>query len=227
MIKENEIIVIDDIIDEEYQESIKDILVGNTTYVSPVATEKENPLIRFPWYYTTDVTVGNELEDNQGRAGLSHTYVVSDLDEDGEECETYENIAGIVISEFHYLFLPLLEKVIEGTLGLKTANVCRGRSFLQFPLNLNTDEPDTPHTDMHRNHFVILYYVVDSEGDTIIYNERWNNDIRPEKYTEKQRVTPKQGRVVIFDGRLYHTAEQSINTTRCIVNYDVAWEKNS
>ena len=227
MIKENEIILIDDIIDEEYQESIKDILVGNTTYISPIATDKENPHIRFPWYYTTDVTVGDELEDNQGRAGLSHTYVVSELDEDGEECETYENIAGIVISEFHYLFLPLLEKVIEKKLGLENANVCRGRSFLQFPLNLKTKEPDTPHVDMHRNHFVILYYVIDSEGDTIIYNERWNNDIKPKKYTEKQRVTPKQGRVVIFDGRLYHTAEQSINTTRCIVNYDVAWEKNS
>ena len=124
------------------------------------------------------------------------------------------------------MFVPLLEKVIEGELGLENANVCRGRSFLQFPLNLSTQEPDTPHTDMYRDHFVILYYVVDSEGDTIIYNERWNNDIRPEKYTEKQRVTPKQGRVVIFDGRLYHTAEQSINTTRCIVNYDVAWAKN-
>jgi len=227
MIKENEIIVIDDIIGKKYQESIKDILVGNTTYISPIATDKENPLIRFPWYYTTDVTVGDDLENNQGRAGLSHTYVVSDLDDDGEEYETYQNIAGIVISEFHYLFIPLLEKVIEGTLGLENANVCRGRSFLQFPLNLDTNEPDTPHTDMHRDHFVILYYVVDSEGDTVIYNERWNNDIRPEKYTEKQRVTPKQGRVVIFDGRLYHTAEQSINTTRCIVNYDVAWEKNS
>ena len=227
MIKENEIIVIDDIINEEYQESIKDILVGNTTYISPIATDKENPHIRFPWYYTTDVTVGNDLKDNQGRAGLSHTYVVSNLDENGEEFETCENIAGFAISEFHYLFLPLLEKVIEEKLGLENANVCRGRSFLQFPLNLSTQEPDTPHTDMYRDHFVILYYVVDSEGDTIIYNERWNNDIRPEKYTEKQRVTPKQGRVVIFDGRLYHTAEQSINTTRCIVNYDVAWEKNS
>ena len=74
---------------------------------------------------------------------------------------------------------------------------------------------------MHRNHFVILYYVVDSEGDTIIYNERWNNDIRPEKYTEKQRVTPKQGRVVIFDGSLYHTAEQPLNNHRCIVNYNL------
>ena len=58
--------------------------------------------------------------------GLSHTYVVSDLDEDGEECETYENIAGIVISEFHYLF-NLYEK-----LGLENGMYVE-RSFLQFP----------------------------------------------------------------------------------------------
>ena len=220
MIKENEIIVIDDIIDEEYQESIKDILVGNTTYISPIATDKENPHIRFPWYYATDVTVGNDPENNQGRAGLSHTYVVSDLDEDGEECETYENIAGIVISEFHYLFLPMLKDVCR-RMNIKNINVLQGRSFLQFPLKLKDRTVDTPHTDLYRRkHFVALYYVCDSDGDTIIYNEK---DRDPEgKYTIKQTVTPKQGRMVIFDGGLYHAARQPINSnTRCIVNYNL------
>ena len=45
---------------------------------------------------------------------------------------------------------------------------------------------------------------------------------RDKKYTEKQRVTPKQGRVVIFDGGLYHTAQQCKNKMRCIVNYNLA-----
>ena len=225
MIKENEIIVIDDVIDKQYQEKIKEILIGEGLFQPPIPETVEKP---FPWYFVTDVTVGNDpTEPNQGRSGLSHSYVVHDLDDSLLDNDPkLKDLAGTVISEFHYLFVPLLEKVIEGELGLENANVCRGRSFLQFPLNLSTQEPDTPHTDMYRDHFVILYYVVDSEGDTIIYNERWNNDIRPEKYTEKQRVTPKQGRVVIFDGSLYHTAEQSINTTRCIINYDVAWAKN-
>ena len=40
-------------------------------------------------------------------------------------------------------------------------------------------------------------------------------------YTEKQRVTPKQGRVVIFEGGQYHTAEQPTKGTRCIVNYNL------
>ena len=40
--------------------------------------------------------------------------------------------------------------------------------------------------------------------------------------TKKIKVTPKQGRVVLFDGGLMHTAEQPINSNvRCIVNYDL------
>ena len=58
---------------------------------------------------------------------------------------------------------------------------------------------------------------MDSDGDTIIYNET----VKSENYTIKEKVTPKQGRVVLFDGSLYHTAEQPINNVRCIVNYDL------
>ena len=98
-------------------------------------------------------------------------------------------------------------------------NVLQGRSFLQVPLNLKNRDGDTPHIDIldRNNFFVVLYYVCDSDGDTIIYNETKESD----QYTIKQRVTPKQGRVVIFDGLLMHTAEQPLNNTRCIVNYNL------
>ena len=103
-------------------------------------------------------------------------------------------------------------------MNIKNINVLQGRSFLQFPLNLKDRSVDTPHIDLHyRKHLVALYYVCDSDGDTIIYNERKES----ESYTIKQRVTPKQGRMVIFDGWLMHTAEQPLNNTRCVVNYNL------
>ena len=37
----------------------------------------------------------------------------------------------------------------------------------------------------------------------------------------EKRITPKQGRVVLFDGSYYHTAEQPLNNIRCVVNYDL------
>ena len=197
MIDKGGILVIDDFIDKEYQEDIKNVLLG---------AEEWDDLV-FPWHYIDDVTAAFE-EGNQGRPGLSHVYVEHNDDETSD-----------IISDFHDLFIPMLELACE-TLEVPSARIVQGRSFMQFPLNLESDEDDTPHIDLDEGvkHVVVLYYVVTSDGDTIIYNERTES----ETYTEKQRVTPKQGRVVIFDGGLYHTAQQCSKTPRCIVNYNLA-----
>jgi hypothetical protein len=197
MINKGEILVIDDFIDKDYQEDIKNILL---------AREEWGEFL-FPWHYVDDVTAGLD-DDNQGRPGLSHVYV--EYNDDG---------SSDLVSNFHDLFIPMLELAC-GTLEIPTAKILQGRSFMQFPLNLKSDEVDTPHIDLdegHR-HIVVLYYVKDSDGDTVIYNERTESDT----YTIKQKVTPKQGRVVIFDGGQYHTAEQAVNSVRCIVNYNLA-----
>ena len=113
----------------------------------------------------------------------------------------------------------MLKEVIR-RVGVKQedAGIFQGRAFLQLPSNIQREDVDTPHIDIDRiKHLVALYYVCDSDGDTIIYNER----VESETYTIKRRVTPKQGRVVIFDGTLYHTAEQPLHSTRCVVNYNL------
>ena len=197
MIDKGEILVIDDFIDKEYQEDIKDVLLGK---------EEWGDLL-FPWHYIDDVTAAFE-DDNQGRPGLSHVYVEYNDDKTSD-----------IVSDFHDLFIPMLELACE-TLEVPSARIVQGRSFMQFPLNLQSDEDDTPHIDLEEGerHIVVLYYVKDSDGDTVIYNERTESDT----YTVKQRVTPKQGRVVIFDGGQYHTALQAVNKIRCIANYNLA-----
>ena len=197
MIDKGGILVIDDFIDKDYQEDIKDYLMGDYLYNNE----------QFPWYYIDDVTAAYE-EGNQGRPGLSHVYVEYNEDKTSE-----------IVSDFHEVFLPLLSKACQ-VLQVPTANIVQGRSFLQFPLNLESTDDDTPHIDLDEGerHIVVLYYVVTSDGDTVIYNERTESDT----YTVKQRVTPKQGREVIFDGGLYHTAQQALKKIRCIVNYNLA-----
>ena len=51
-----------------------------------------------------------------------------------------------------------------------------------------------------------LYYVFDSDGDTVFFDKRSDSEERPsfKDYKIIDRVTPKQGRVVLFDGRQYH-----------------------
>ena len=198
MILEKEIYVIDNFINIEYQTDIKNILIGDYQY-------KEK---NFPWYYTSDITSGDDHDDSQHRAALGHDYVIIDDEYDA---------TGQRVSIFHYLFLPMLKNVCQ-KMKIKNINVLQGRSFLQFPLSLRDITIDTPHIDLdNRKHLVALYYVCDSDGDTVIYNERKES----KSYTIKQKVTPKQGRMVLFDGSLYHTAEQPLNNVRCIVNYNL------
>ena len=194
MIGEGEIIVIDDFISLEYQEKIKAELIGLDN--------------NFPWHYTEDVTGAGEF-DSQHRPALSHQYVWFNDDD-----------TSVIDSIYHHLFTPLLSKACQ-YLKIPQTEVIQGRSFLQFPLaNIDNSVVDTPHIDIDEGdeHIVVLYYVIDSDGDTVIYNERTESS----SYTEKQRVSPKQGRVVIFDGGQYHTAQQCKDRIRCIANYNIA-----
>ena len=198
MFKRGQITVIDDFIDKDYQEKIKLQLLGGFD------RKKNHHDSDFPWFYIEDVTAAGD-EDSQHRPGLGHQYV------------EFDDISpGIVVSDYHDLMIPMLKKV-GFRVGISDVKVIQGRSFLQFPIK-ERGEPDLPHIDiMDKNHIVGLYYVVDSDGDTIIYNERKES----KTYTIRQKVTPKQGRIVIFDGGLYHTAEQPLNNTRCIINYNI------
>ena len=188
----DDVLVFDDIININYQLQIKDILLGEGIYNNDDA---------FPWYFIPDITYNDDLE-NQGRCGFTHYFA---LEDDG------------IISNFHPLFLKLIQNSCK-KLKIKKVDVIQARSFFQLPTNISKEDVDDPHIDLiDTDHFVMLYYVCDSDGDTIIYNEREKS----KSYTIKKKVTPKQGRVVLFDGRLYHTAEQPNHDKRCIVNYDL------
>ena len=200
----DEIYVFDDIIEKPYQELIKETLIGGDN--PPTVDKVEDS---FPWYYISDITDALHETIFQGRFGFCHQYVTP---EDG------------IVSKFHSLFIGLIENSCK-KLKIKKVDLLNGRSFLSTPTNIPKDDVDTPHVDMVAPHFVMLYYVCDSDGDTIIYNEKTKfDDCYPDpkmNYTIKKKVSPKQGRVVLFDGRHYHTAEQPNHNLRCIVNYDL------
>ena len=201
--EDNMILVIDDFIDKEYQEKIRKILLGEIPF--KFKADGEEIELDFPWFFIEDVTAAGD-HDSQHRCALSHQYVSFEGSSPGE-----------VDTEFHELFIPLLQRAAM-KIGIGEINVLQGRSFLQFPLQLKDDTVDTPHIDLENwRHFVVLYYVCDSDGDTLIYNEQ----VKSDTYTLRQRVTPKQGRVVLFDGSYYHTAEQPLNNIRCVVNYNL------
>ncbi len=190
---DDKIFVFDDIIDKDYQNKIENLMFGP----------------KCNWFYQYDVT--KPIDNVQARPGFSHHFFIKDVGES---------------SEHHQFLLPLIRQSLN-KINFKYNNILQGRSFLQLPLNLKDRHiVDTPHIDAIIPHFVVLYYVIDNEANTIIYENKFkgkNYDEIPIKkdLVIKQKVKPKKGRVVMFNGFHWHTAEQPENNVRCIINYNV------
>ena len=139
----------------------------------------------FPWYFAQDVSYN---EGKQQRPALFHNFVLKKY---------------TVNSDFFNMVKPIV----------KDKNVIQARSILQLPLNkkLLNKSFDTPHVDSEEPHLVYLYYVVDSDGQTLF--------LKNKKVIKK--IKPKQGRLVIFNGNIYHTAEQPEKGKRCVINFNV------
>lgn len=85
------------------------------------------------------------------------------------------------------------------------------RIFLSTPYPTKL-ENYRPHTDMMMPHWVVIYYVNDSEGDTVFF-DNFEKEIK--------RVSPKKGRVVFFDGNILHCGGIPKENPRCLVNFDI------
>ena len=187
----NKVFVFDDIISLEQQEHIKDLMLNKAM-----------------WSYVSDVT--NPKKNSQQRPGFAHWFVADE----------------IIKSDLHDEVKPIIENSLKKLQVGGERRYLQGRSFLQLPLNISDREKlDVPHIDLANfKHLVVLYYVTDANGETVIYNSQFKDGESVPKFSdlkEKQRVMPKQGRVVCFDGYYWHTSQQPSQGVRCIINYNV------
>ena len=76
------------------------------------------------------------------------------------------------------------------------------------------------HVDTNTPHIASIYYVNDSDGDTIIYNEKFDGEFEaPPNLTVMTKVSPKANRLLIFDGKYFHTGSSPAkNKNRVIIN---------
>jgi len=126
---------------------------------------------------------------------------------------------------------PLYGKLAVDILGnlpdLEWNNVYYNRIFLQLPLpEQYRKEHNGVHVDLPADipHVAAVYYVNNSDGDTIIYDQTIHDTpggSQGVKLTEHMRVTPKRGRIVLFDGSRYHCSSQPTVNYRCIINFDL------
>ena len=186
---------------------IKEVLVFDNIIPESIQNKiKDTMLEQVPWFYNHDVSIINN--PHQARPGFSHLF----------------HYNGKVNSDY-WAFANMIIENTANKLDIKKYEVNKSRSFLQLPLqeSFTGTDIDSPHVDLQTPHLVFLYYVLDSDGDTVIYKNKTDGSTRPffDELEVLQKITPKQGSVVVFDGLHWHTAEQPRKNVRCVINNDI------
>lgn len=128
---------------------------------------------------------------------------------------SYENERNFTNS----LALNILEKFSKKN-NIEYDIVSRTRSNITF--FCNEKRPSIPHIDNNNNHMVLLYYVNNSDGDTVLYKNKYNKE-EDNKMIVDVQIAPKAGRAVLFDGSIYHSFYYpTINETRSVININIS-----
>jgi hypothetical protein len=130
---------------------------------------------------------------------------------------------------FYYMGLFILDLLAENE-GWNVKRILRMKINKQVPMHGFTEtDCNGIHTDTEIPHKTLVYYINDSDGDTIIMNEKFQPshnvpgcDINT---TIATRVTPMQGRIACFDGLRYHAPSNPINSkSRYLLNINFVTE---
>ncbi len=135
----------------------------------------------FPWYYQHTLTHGNK--DIQAH-GFNH-WLTSEGDPD---------------------FAQLVDKM-QSTINAKECLRVRA----DMTLYNSEGYRHAFHVDSKEPHTVCIYYVNDTDGDTVILGEQNDHDI--------VRVKPKANRLLTFNGKHMHTGHSPVNhKNRILIN---------
>ena len=171
----------------------------------------------FPWFYKSNTShIPQEypnavcIDDNTID---SHQFVHIAYNSNGIDSAHFNQLVKMLD------FLQIKDKKIIGIYRIKC--------------NLMTTQKDYPndyyniaHIDIspefvHKNTWTFLYYVNDSDGDTVFFNEsiKYKNDI-VDALTIKTKTTPQKGTGILFPSNQFHTSTPPRNAkTRIVINY--------
>lgn len=125
------------------------------------------------------------------------------------------NYTNINLNIGHSLFTPLYLVLSHLNLNIKYEDILRTQINLQIPTpsNPGNDKHNTPHVDfpsLEKPYFTLIYYVNDCDGDTVFFDP---------DLSIRQKITPKKGKIALFNGNFPHTSSHPLLNNRYIISY--------
>lgn len=169
-----------------------------------LADEIENELLggSHEWYLMGNVTYDDAPGVDDVQAGFNHSHI------------QYSQVTSKRV--FRYLTIPY---TVIAKLDISVSNITHGRAWLHYP-SLKPGTFNSMHNDQTEPHISIIYYVNDSDGDTIFFDKE-------DRETIIHRQTPKKNTAVIFSGDIPHCSSTP-SKWRSVFNFvlePVDWQK--
>lgn len=124
----------------------------------------------------------------------------------------------------HFFLLPFLTACLKEGVIFDYSQFLRAKVNILFKQESKSNTYiNTPHIDIdpkiHPYNLIGLYYINDSDGDTIIYEGRDKNNLKI-----ANKISPKKGRIILFDGSQYHSSSYPLKTDkRMVINYNLRY----
>jgi hypothetical protein len=185
------VIVVDDFIDKGSQEMTEDSIFSEY----------------FPFYRMPQTV-------NVGEKSTTHEIEMS-RDKNSKDSFFYGHsflINGNVLSDKFHIVTPFFFKIQE--YFNKRCNFERARLNITFPdFKLKEDIYYPPHIDFSSSGgWVGIYYVNDSDGDTLLFN--LNKEV-------SHRISSKKGRMMFCRNDIFHAGSAPrANNLRCVLNFN-------
>lgn len=162
----------------------------------------ENTLLcnEFPWYVQLKTVYDSEPDGMTREVPyMSHTFITEGVIKSG-----MARFAADILKEFYDK-----SGVPEGDMIRVMANLTRPSFGYPLPTPVHRDQPDMQHN-------VLIYYASDSDGETVIYDNRETRKII-------KAVEPKKNRFLMFSGDYWHSAYlPTQHDLRVLINYNLA-----
>jgi hypothetical protein len=200
-------IILDDLIEEELQNQIEDAMFDCS------------------WKFMMD----NTFDYNASLMGMKYRKFLNPFEYDISPAI----MANLQTNQKIFkLFYPVIEKTCNHiNFNLEEISRCAAR-IQGVQVIRKQSKINNIHINQKTPHLVLLYYVNDSDGETILYDKtiddtEGNSVMYPDEMHEfnvVNKIMPKQGRILLFDGKTYHSSSSPTTEIRCIITLDLFGE---
>lgn len=166
-----------------------------------------------PWYYdeeiSVDMSAGNPFTGNPEivpSCGFSHPLHVKDQ-YTSPHWEAVKPLLYFMAEKSNYSKLQRSVDVLRAKINLQTQVNCSTTD------NFNMPHIDPVHFQHQGTNWIFLYYLIDADGDTFIFNQTATAGT-PTTVTIRERVTPRANTGILFRDDRFHASSNPIKSKR-------------